>query len=135
MLIFFKNIPPTTEKAGLIEFIKPALKYGFFHRLFCPPAAIVDVSLLSLLDNEKNIVNVHGVVKIMPDDVALSVIKQLDRKVINGRRITVREYRIRSEENDPRAAFGNVPQEILDRRVGDRRQYELVPLVAQMNYA
>lgn len=127
MLVFFKNIPPTTQKTDLIGFIKPVIKRNFFYRLFKLPGAIVDVTLLNLLDHEKNIVNVDGIVAIMPDDVASLVIKQLDRKVVNGRRITVREYHTRSEENDPRKASGDVPQGIIDQRVGDRRQYELVP--------
>ena len=127
MLVFFKNIPPTTQKTDLIGFIKPAIKRNFFYRLFKLPGTIVDITLLNLLDHEKNIVNVDGIVAIMPDDVASLVIKQLDRKVINGRRITVREYHTRSEQNDPRKASGNVPLIIIDQRVGDRRQYQLVP--------
>lgn len=127
MLVFFKNIPPDTQKTDLIGFIKPAIKRSFFYRLFSLPGAIVDITLLHLLDKDKNMVNVHGVVTIMPDDVAALVIKQLDRRVVNGRRITVREYHIRSETNDPRKASNDVSQDIIDMRVGDRRQYELVP--------
>ncbi|TAK61292.1 RNA-binding protein [Methylobacter sp.] len=127
MLVFFKNIPPTTQKSDLIEVIKPAIKRNLFYRLFSLPGTIVDITLLNLLDNEQNILNAHGVVTIMPDDVASLVIKQLDRKVVNGRRITVREYHIRSEQNDPRRASNDIPQDIIDQRVGDRRQYKLVP--------
>lgn len=127
MLVFFKNVPPTTQKSDLIGFIKPVIERGFLYRFFCLPGAIVDIKLLNVLDKEKNTVNFHGVVTIMPDEVASLAIKQLDRKVVNGRRITVREYHIRSEKNDPRKASGNVPQSIIDKRVGDRRQYEFVP--------
>lgn len=131
MLVFFKNIPPTTQKSDLIGVISPVIKRSFFYRLFHLPGAIVDITLMNLLDKEENMVNVHGVVTIMPDDVAALVIKQLDRKVVNGRRITVREYHIRSEQNDPRkASAGNVPQSILDRRVGERRQYVLSEALA-----
>jgi len=127
MLVFFKNIPPTTQKKDLIGFIKPVIKRSFFYRLFWLPGTIVDITLLNLLDNEQHMVNVNGVVTIMPDDIASLVIKQLDRKVVNGRRITVREYHIRSEQNDPRKAPGNVLQNNIDQRVGDRRQNDLVP--------
>jgi hypothetical protein len=127
MLVFFKNIPPTTQKKDLIGFIKPVIKRNFFYRLFWLPGTIVDITLLNLLDNEQHMVNVNGVVTIMPDDIASLVIKQLDRKVVNGRRITVREYHIRSEQNDPRKASGNVLQNNIDQRVGDRRQNDLVP--------
>ncbi len=128
MLVFFKNVPPTTNKNDLVGFIKPAIKRSFFYRFFSLPGAIVDITLLKLLDKEQNMVNVHGVVTIMPDDVAALVIKQLDRKVVNGRRITVREYHLRSEQNDPRKNANNVPQDIIDKRTGDRRQFELVPI-------
>ncbi|MDO9047758.1 MAG: RNA-binding protein [Methylobacter sp.] len=127
MLVFFKNIPPTTQKSDLVEVIKPAIKCSPFYRFFHLPGTIVDITLLNLLDKEKNMLNAHGVVTIMPDDVASLVIKQLDRKAVNGRRITVREYHIRSEQNDPRKASHDAPQDIIDQRVGDRRQYELVP--------
>lgn len=127
MLVFFKNIPPSTQKQDLIGFIKPVIKRSFFYRLFWLPGTIVDITLLNLLDNEKHTVNVNGVVTIMPDDIASLVIKQLDRKVVNGRRITVREYHIRSEQNDPRKAPSNVSQSNIDQRVGDRRKNDLVP--------
>lgn len=127
MLVFFKNIPPTTQKSDLVEALKPAIKRSFFYRLFHLPGTIVEITLLKLLDNEENTLNTHGVVKIMPDDVAAMVINQLDRKVINGRRITVREYHVRSEQNDPRRTSRDVPKDIIDKRVGDRRQSKLVP--------
>lgn len=127
MLVFFKNIPPSTQKSDLVQVLKPAIKRSFFYRFFRLPGTIVDITLLNLFDKEKNMLNAHCVVTIMPDDVASLVIKQLDRKVVNGRRITVREYHVRSEQNDPRKASHDVPQNIIDQRVGDRRQYELVP--------
>jgi len=128
MLVFFKNIPPTTEKSDLIRFIKPAIKQGFFDRLFHLPGTITDITLLNLLDKGEKLLNVHGIVTIMPDDVASLVIKQLDRKIVNGRRVTVREYHIRSEQNDPRKSSINVSQSINDQRVGDRRQNELTAI-------
>lgn len=133
MMVFFKNIPPSTQKTDLVEFIKPAMKQSFFYRLFSLPGAIVDIALLNLLDQEKNQINAHGVVTIMPDSIASLVIQKLDRKVINGRRIVVREYHVRSEKNDPRKNNNNVPQDIIDKRVGDRRQYQLVPCHASLN--
>lgn len=126
MLVFFKNIPPATNKTDLISFIKPVIKCSFFRRLFWLPGAIVDITLLNLLDQEKNMVNANCVVTIMPDDIGVLVIQQLDRKVVNGRRITVREYHARSEQNDPRKASGDVPQGIIGQRVAERRQCKLV---------
>ena len=126
MLVFFRNIPPTTQKADLVGAIKPVMKKRFFFDFFHRPGAIVNVMLLDLLDKRQNKVNVHGVVTILPDDVADLVIKQLDRKVINGRRITVREYHIRHPQNDPRKKTANVPQDIIDKRMRERREYELV---------
>lgn len=126
MLVFFRNIPPTTAKADLIGVIKPVLKRRFFFDFFHRPGAIVNVMLLDLLDKKQNKMNIHGVVTILPDDVANLVIKQLDRKVINGRRVTVRQYHIRHPHNDPRKSATNVPQNILDKRSGERRQHEIV---------
>lgn len=126
MLVFFRNIPPSTQKSDLVGAIKPVMKKRFFFDFFHRPGAIVNVMLLDLLDKKQNKVNVHGVVTILPDDVADLVIKQLDRKVINGRRITVREYHIRSPQNDPRKQTKNVPQNIIDKRQAERRQHEIV---------
>ncbi len=126
MLVFFRNIPPTTQKSDLVGVIKPVIKRRFFFDFFHRPGAIVNVMLLDLLDKKQNKVNVHGVVTILPDDIANLVIKQLDRKVINGRRVTVREYHIRHSQNDPRKKTVNVSQDIIDKREGERREYELV---------
>lgn len=126
MLVFFKNIPANTQKSDLVEIIGRVVKGGLFHRLFHLPGTIVDIALLKILDNEKNTVNVHGLVVIMPDEVGSMVINQLDRKVVNGRRVTVREYHIRSEQNDPRKSSGLLPQGIIDQRIGERRQHDLV---------
>ncbi len=133
MLVFFRNIPPTTEKSDLISAIKPVMKRRFFFDFFHRPGAIVNVMLLDLLDKKQNKMNVHGVVTILPDDVANLVIKQLDRKVINGRRVTVREYHIRHPHNDPRRNTTDVSQDILDKRTGDRRQHEVVSEVESLD--
>jgi hypothetical protein len=125
MLVFFRNIPPTTQKSDLVGVIKPVIKRRFFFDFFHRPGAIVNVMLLDLLDKKQNKVNVHGVVTILPDDVADLVIKQLDRKVINGRRITVRQYYIREERNDPRKQT-KPSQDIIDKRQAERRQHEVV---------
>ncbi|MGB4498615.1 MAG: RNA-binding protein [Methylococcaceae bacterium] len=125
MLVFFRNIPPTTQKSDLVGVIKPVIKRRFFFDFFHRPGAIVNVMLLDLLDKKQNKVNVHGVVTILPDDVADLVIKQLDRKVINGRRITVRQYYIREEHNDPRKQT-KPSQDVIDKRQGERRQHEIV---------
>jgi hypothetical protein len=126
MLVFFRNVPPTTQKSDLVGAIKPVMKKRFFFDFFHRPGAIVNVMLLDLLDKRQNKVNVHGVVTILPDDVADLVIKQLDRKVINGRRITVRQYYIRNERNDPRRNTKYVPKDIADKRERERRQHEIV---------
>lgn len=125
MLVFFRNIPPTTRKIDLIEFITPAFNFNFVDKFFRSPGAIVDIKLVNLLDKEKNTLNVHGLVRINPDDAAERVIKRLNRKTVNGRRISVREYQARSAKNDPRSAFGNISKEILNRRKGDRRRKNL----------
>ncbi len=126
MLVFFRNIPPTTQKSDLVGAIKPVMKKRFFFDFFYRPGAIVNVMLLDLLNKKQNKVNVHGVVTILPDDVADLVIKQLDRKVINGRRVTVREYHIRHPQNDPRKKTKDVPQNIIDKRQAERRQHEII---------
>lgn len=128
MIIFLKNISPSTQITDLIDFIKPVMQRSLFYRFLHIPGVIVDITILKLLDKKKNIINVSSIITIMPDDVASFIIKNLDRKVISGRRITVKEYHIRSDKNDPRKFRINIPQNIIDRRVMDRRQYQLVSL-------
>jgi len=128
MLVLFKNIPPNTKKKDLLAIVEPAIKrHGFFYRLFSLPGAVVDIAFLNLFDNDNNMVNFHAVVMIMPDDIAVAAIKQLDRKVVNGRRVTVREFHIRSEKNDPRRNHEPPPPNLLNQRLGDRRKHDLVP--------
>jgi len=125
MLVFFRNIPPTTRKIDLVEFITPAFNFNFVDKFFRSPGVIIDIKLVTLLDKDKNTLNVHGIVKINPDDAAERVIKRLNRKTVNGRRISVREYQARSGKNDPRGACRDIPQEMLHRRKGDRRRKNL----------
>ena len=82
---------------------------------------IVNIKIVALLDGDTNTMEYHGLVRIEPENVALKVIKRLDRKPFKGVRINVRKYCTRSWHNDSRAGLSRV-NKTENRRMRDRRR-------------
>lgn len=118
MIIIIKNIPANTSEEDIEEFITPALKGGWLSK----NGAIESITIKALKDTVSNTVKYHGLVRIMPDSVGDRVIKQLNRKRINGRHILVNEYHIRNWHNDPRISRHQLNEELPDKRKADRRR-------------
>jgi hypothetical protein len=118
VIIIIKNIPANTSEEDIEEFISPALKGGWLSK----NGAIESISIKAQKDTLLNIIKYHGLVRIMPDSVGERVIKQLNRKRINGRNILVNEYHIRNWHNDPRISRHQLNEELPDQRKADRRR-------------
>lgn len=97
MILFLRNIPAQTRIGDIAEFVAPAIRGGWFKRR----GQIVKIEILALHDKQVNTYEFHGLVEITPDTVAMRAIKKLNGSFLNGKMITVREYRIRSWHNDP----------------------------------
>ncbi|MGR9115712.1 MAG: hypothetical protein ACU85E_08095 [Gammaproteobacteria bacterium] len=121
MHIILVRIPAETTKNDIIHFFEPVLKKGFFVR----KGIIEHIEIKIIHDSSLNAMEFHGLVKIKPDVVALKAIKKLNRKVINGKHIAVREYHFRNWQNDPRLKPLPTNLKFRDRRKEDRRRNHL----------
>lgn len=118
MILILKRINPTTLVQDIESFIKPALKGG----LFVKPGNLekINIQMLQAANHDKP--EFHALVRIEPDAVGQRVIKQLNRKPLNGKPINVLEYFLRFRENDRRNKQLNKHD---DRRRQDRRRSDL----------
>jgi hypothetical protein len=117
MIIILKNISTTTREQDIEGFMKPAIKGGLLRK----SGYIEKISILALKDTRTDKIKYHGLVTVTPDSVADRVIKKLNKKPLNGKRITVCEHKVRRWQNDPRINNKNQIQAFRDKRVGDRR--------------
>ncbi len=122
MIIFLRRINASTNKSQIIGFIEPNLNGGFFHK----SGKIQNVKIMILKDAQNNNLEYHGLVTINSDAVAKRIIKKLNRKVLNGKAIMVREFQFRSWQNDPRINMHELNEEIFDKRKGSRRRIGLI---------
>jgi predicted lipoprotein len=119
MLIILKNIPTKTRKQDIANFIMPVVKGGWLRK----GGQIKNISILAQKNMRTRIIQYHGLVDILPDEVAEKVIKKLHRKALIGKHIAVCEYRIRNVRNDRRFNQANVPENIKNKRACDCRDH------------
>lgn len=129
MIVILRKIPPETMYEDIIEFVEPALKAKWFSK----DGFIEEVKILAINDNDEKTVEHHALIRINPDSSAKKVIKLLNRKPILDKRITVREYRYRSWQNDPRGNLNKRLGKILLRRAGSRRRPNLESALDNVN--
>ena len=124
MLIFLANIPKNTTKRDIIDFLNPVIKNGLF-----PKKGIIESLEILIYEDSNSTTSPHfGLVRIEPDSAANRAIKKLNKTPLKGKRITVREYCVRSWRNDPRAKTQNLWGNFQNRRRGERRQNKLMLL-------
>ncbi len=120
MIIFLRRIPANTKKQDIIDFINPLLKGNIFQK----KGHIENIKILVLRGDETHAVEYHGLVTIDSDAVAKRIIK-LNKKIIRGKHITVREYHHRLWQNDPRDNINKKNKKIVNTRQGNRRRSRL----------
>lgn len=118
MILILKRINPTTVVQDIESFIKPALKGGLFVKQ--GNLEKINIQMLQAANHDKP--EFHALVRIEPDAAGQRVIKQLNRKPLNGKPINVLEYFLRFRENDRRNKQLNKHD---DRRRQDRRRSDL----------
>ncbi|GAB4258050.1 MAG: hypothetical protein Kow0065_07610 [Methylomicrobium sp.] len=127
MRIILVRIPADTSHQDVFRFFEPALKRKFFFK----KPTLSKIEILRQYDPDANTYEYHALATIEPDSFAKRVIIRLNRKELNGKRIAVREYYLRSWHNDPRQRHGNSRLKFADRRVADRRRKNLQMLPAE----
>jgi len=115
MIIILKKIKSNTTVIDIEDFLQSALEGGFFKR----KGWIESINIQELHDVKKDTFDYNALVVIKPDLVGKRVIKLLDRKALNAKRINVSEFHVRSYHNDRRISRY---KKLNTRRIGDRRR-------------
>ena len=118
MILILKRINPTTVVPDIESFITPALKGSLFGK--SGNLEKINIQMLQAANHDKP--EFHALVRVEPDAVGQRVIKQLNRKSLNGKPINVTEYVLRLRENDRRNKQLNKHD---DRRSQDRRRSDI----------
>ena len=121
MNIILVRIPEHTTLSDIAAFLEPVLKKGLFVR----KGMIETIDIQIIYDGKTSVTEYHGLVRIDPDAAARRAIAKLNRKIINGKHIAVREYVLRNWHNDRRLRVKRVSPKFPDRRQIDRRRPDL----------
>jgi RNA recognition motif-containing protein len=121
MILFLRNLPEDTTRQEIIDFVMPAVRGGIFRTR----GKIISIDILAIRDCGTELMEYHGLVHISPDDVGQRAIRKLHGQMFKGRRMTVREYIVRSWRND-RRDYSKPPQPVaVERRKGPIRRHGL----------
>lgn len=115
MFLILKRISPTTLVADIEQFFLPHVKGGVLKR----SGSIESIKIHLLKPPSSDKLEFNALVEVQPDDVARRVMRQLNRKPLNGKHINIMEYHFRNRHNDRRVSRY---QNLLDRRRNDRRR-------------
>lgn len=118
MILFLRKIPTHSNESDIRRLLQPAIKHGLFRQ----KGNIIDIDILRLKDLRTSLVEQHGLVMVDSDSTGQHVLKKLRGALLNGRRIMIREYRLRSYQNDPRLNSMPLSSKLQEKRQGDRRR-------------
>jgi hypothetical protein len=118
MILILKRISPSTALLDIESFISPVLKGG----LFSKSGNLEKISIRMLQADKSDKAEFNALIRVEPDSVAERVIKQLNRKLLNGRPICVAQYHLRMGYNERRSTSVNLAY---DRRRTERRRQDL----------
>lgn len=95
MIVILKDIEESTTVENIREFLDPALK----GRIFDKRGVISGVTIKKTVYGNPNQSECHAIVSILPDVAAKRMIKELNGKPCNGRKVRVCQYFIRDRSN------------------------------------
>lgn len=123
--LFVRRIPPNTTPGDLKNFADGGVSWLWRLRLGTR-YKIAGARILAIRDLRTMEIELHGLVAIEPETLLDHIVNRLDKKHLNGRRVLVRRYHVRSPKNDRRRGQADdVAQAPSDRRVTDRRRQDL----------
>lgn len=129
MNIFLRRIPVNTKHIEISEFVRPALKRGFFRS----SGRIVKVEILALQDTRIGTIEYHGLVTLDSETSVQNAVTGLKNRRLNGRLVVVRPYFHRSWYNDPRQKQRPVSEVVLEKRKGDRRRGRYLQIIKNIS--
>lgn len=124
MILFLRNIPATTRPNELRDYVALALGED----LNDGTGRVLKAEVMVIRDKRTNQLEHHGLVQVDSDEAGIRAIKNLNGLLFNNCEVLVRRYKDRDAENDRRHDGGAVLQEIIDKRVQDRRRGDSVDI-------
>jgi hypothetical protein len=118
MILFLRRIPANTHPDEMQDFVEQALKGGIFSK----SGSVIKAEIIAVRDKYTKSVEFHGLVHLDSDKSGQRALKKLKGKPFKNKHILVKEYKHRTWHNDSRINYKNTPQDILNKRVGDRRR-------------
>jgi hypothetical protein len=129
MILFFRNIPASTEPFELEDFIEPAMKVWLYFKR----GRILKTEMLAVHDTVANSVEFHALVYVDSEKTGTRIIKKLNGKHFKTKPLEIREYINRCWQND-RRINREVSVTILEKRQKDRRRIRLEKLEHALSY-
>lgn len=130
MIVLFRNIPHDAYHNDFINIIEPALKGGFFK----PNGNISNIEIIAQKEKDTDPLEFQALVTIEPEMVAQRVIKKLHGHYLRGCRLMVRQYFLRSANNDKRNNTPNQNSFFTEKRRTTRRRTLKVYRIAVPEY-
>lgn len=118
MILFIRNIPATTRPNELRDYVALALGED----LNDWSGRVLKAEVMVIRDKHTNKLEHHGLVQVDSDETGIRAIKNLNGLLFNNCEVLVRRYKDRDNENDRRHDGHAVSQEIIEKRIQDRRR-------------
>jgi hypothetical protein len=123
MQLFVGRLPHKFSKQELCRFIARGTRNNGLLGLLQKNKATFGCRMMMMRSKDYGTTEYFAVVSNIPYKTAQRVIRNLDGSHFDGCRVRVREYRVRSWQNDARRGQleNSTREELQDRRMGDRR--------------
>jgi hypothetical protein len=121
MIVLLKNIPKNSYHNDIIDIIEPVIK----GKLFRANGEINNIDIIALRESDTEELEFQALAHIEPEAAANRVIKKLHGLFIQGNRITVREYFLRSWRNDKRSEDVEARWPLQEKRTNGCRRRQL----------
>ena len=90
MKLIISRITDSTKRVDLKNFVNIVLE-KWFRLPFSTQPRIIRYSILST-SSSMGVIQRHGLINVTPDDAALKIIRKLNGKQLNGKRVGVKQY-------------------------------------------
>ena len=97
MNIIIPGITEKTNRKELTSFINRVLEKWFRLPFYAHPK-IVRCRIISV-DDSTGVTQHHGIINVTPDDAALRIIRKLNGKYLNGKRVGVKRHDLSIEKS------------------------------------
>lgn len=118
MDLFIRNVDQSTSADDLKAFVKQYTRWT--DALTGQKPKVLKSEILTIVNRISGDIEFHGKIKITPDKAAESMIRRLNRKILRGRIVEVRQWYSRSSKVDPNKL--NMSLEDLEEDDDDRRR-------------